>query len=382
MPSITERIIAAHQAGMAERQQAEKLAQDQEDRKFAIDVHKHQLQAMQLADKAALRAEAIQNMDLTQGKQPGAMDVPIPGVQTAPIGNSLTDPSSMGPSIASILPSTRRVGPELPAFNIPGAYGQQDIQVPQISKGQALVESNAAESYKAQLEAARAIAVKQAEAGDNTVDIPAIPALNFPGGKFPKEVAGPLITQLGTLLKPPPRIDPNSPEGIAARVDFEKKKPKTEPSVVIHTTDAQGNGVTQIVPKTVGSEFKAPPSAADLKAKDDFNVALKSLTAMQGLAKQATYASDQAMADQFFNIIKPGTGARMNQAQIDRFITPGPLKDKMIAWTQKLSNGQPLTPAARQDLIDAAHVVVESKRPGGNSGSSIDDEIINAINGK
>jgi hypothetical protein len=101
----------------------------------------------------------------------------------------------------------------------------------------------------------------------------------------------------------------------------------------------------------------------DAKNAEDFETSQNSLAAMEGLMKRGTYASDQALGDQFFNIVKPGSGARMNQQQIERFMTPGPLKDKMIAWAQKLDQGQPLTPEARQDLYESAKVVVQSKQP-------------------
>ena len=116
---------------------------------------------------------------------------------------------------------------------------------------------------------------------------------------------------------------------------------------------------------------KTPPAqlnktTADNKAYDD---AQKSLTALEGLAKQNTYPADQAMADQYFNIIKPGSGARMNEANIKRLLTPGPLMDKVTAWAQKLDQGQPLDPAARQAILEAARIVAESKKPAATAAS-------------
>ncbi len=156
------------------------------------------------------------------------------------------------------------------------------------------------------------------------------------------------------------------PTIVTASADLGIKK--EAPSIVVQTVDANGQPITKIVPKTPGSEF-ASADAAKTDARNaaalakDFKSSDDSLKAMKKLATNNSYASDQAMADQFFNIIKPGTGARMNQQQIERFITPGPLKDRMTAWAQRLGQGQPLTPAARQDLIQAAQDVVDSKRP-------------------
>ncbi len=100
-----------------------------------------------------------------------------------------------------------------------------------------------------------------------------------------------------------------------------------------------------------------------MKQQDDFVIATKALRSLEGLSKNGDYASDQAMGDAFFNIIKPGSGARMNQTQINNIMEPGPLKDKMLVWVQKLDQGQPMTPDSRAALVRAARIAVESKRP-------------------
>lgn len=151
------------------------------------------------------------------------------------------------------------------------------------------------------------------------------------------------------------------------------------------STDGNGNAVYTIVDKAnaTARAVKAPGGDTalqtsdlgkanakdDAKAAADFDSASKSLTAMEKLMQQSeanpngAYPSDQAMADAFFNIIKPGSGARMNETQINRIITPGPLKDKMIVWAQKLSSGAPFDTQSRRDLYNSAKTVVESKRP-------------------
>lgn len=106
---------------------------------------------------------------------------------------------------------------------------------------------------------------------------------------------------------------------------------------------------------------------ASAKEKATYDDTAKSFTALQNLAKQGTYASDQAMADQYFNIIKPGSGARMNEASIARLLTPGPLANKLTAMAQKLSQGQPLTPPDRQYMIDAAEAVLHARKPVGSA---------------
>ena len=132
------------------------------------------------------------------------------------------------------------------------------------------------------------------------------------------------------------------------------------------------SGGTALPVTIAGQTATKTPSAqlnkttAQSKSYDD---AQQSLTALEKLAKQNTYIADQAMADQYFNIVKPGSGARMNQQNINRLITPGPLKDRLIAWAQKLDQGQPLDAPARQAMIEAARVVAESKKPPETAGA-------------
>jgi hypothetical protein len=128
----------------------------------------------------------------------------------------------------------------------------------------------------------------------------------------------------------------------------------------------KGNATGQVVTLSGGVQATKTPGAqiaADVKEAEDYKTSANSLSAMKTLASQKTYEADQAMGDQFFNVVKPGTGARMNGTQIDRFMTAGPLKEKMKVWAQKLDQGQPLTDAARKEMLDAAAAVVISKKP-------------------
>lgn len=151
---------------------------------------------------------------------------------------------------------------------------------------------------------------------------------------------------------------------------------------VVQGTDANGNPIFNVVNKSGATSVPVkqdggaslPTNAkgdANVKntAKEDeeYKTSMASVHAMENSAKLKTYAGDQALGDQFFNVIKPGSGARMNQAQIGRLMTPGPLKDKLLVWAQKLDQGQPLDDAARAALIDAAHAVVEAKPHSGAS---------------
>lgn len=89
----------------------------------------------------------------------------------------------------------------------------------------------------------------------------------------------------------------------------------------------------------------------------------QSVSALEKLASQNTYIADVAMADQFFNVVKPGSGARMNQSYIDRLMQPGPLKNKMAVWAKKLGDGQLLTDEDRKYMIEAARAVASTKQP-------------------
>ncbi len=108
---------------------------------------------------------------------------------------------------------------------------------------------------------------------------------------------------------------------------------------------------------------RTPTATSTAIAKEgmDAKQSWQSVHALEGLAKQDKYISDVAMADQFFNVIKPGTGARMNKDYINMLMTPGPLTNKMTVWAEKLKGGQRLTAEDRQYMIDAARTVAETK---------------------
>lgn len=128
--------------------------------------------------------------------------------------------------------------------------------------------------------------------------------------------------------------------------------------VIVDKNKLTSTPVTGPATKTTASQ-----SNATSKASADYDSAAKSYNALKSLAAQKTYIADQAMSDQYFNIIKPGSGARMNEANILRLLTPGPLADKLTVWAQKLSKGQPLDDNARNDMLAAAKAVLDSKAP-------------------
>ncbi len=152
------------------------------------------------------------------------------------------------------------------------------------------------------------------------------------------------------------------------------------------STDASGNpviGVTDLRSKTftpahlAGDTTGAPVAtaavgnnnlkvdAANSKMDQDRDASLK---AMQGLVAQSrsnpnsAYINDQGLVDQFFNIVKPDSGARMNQAYIQNLLTPGPIADKVWAFAQKLGSGAPLIQADREYMVTAAQIVADAKR--------------------
>jgi len=150
--------------------------------------------------------------------------------------------------------------------------------------------------------------------------------------------------------------NPPADQTVVQTVD-DPANPGKQMLVVVDKNRLTSNPVGGPAAKTTAAQSNA--IAKNAATADEM---AKSMKALENLAKQGTYAADQAMADQFFNIIKPGSGARMNEASIQRLLTPGPLADKFTVWAQKLSKGQPLDPAARQDILNAAHAVVEAKQ--------------------
>ncbi len=187
-----------------------------------------------------------------------------------------------------------------------------------------------------------------------------------PKGTVPKDTPTPVDQQeLSAYLK-------NHPGSTAE--DFAKFKAEAgqKPTRQVLWGDDPAGGTKQVpfeydpasgTVKPIGiTKTNAGESNAAAKKAEASKGVMDSVTALEGLAKKNTYISDVAMADQFFNVVKPDSGARMNQSYIDKLMTPGPLKNKMTAWAQKLDQGQLLTPQDRQEMIDAAHVVAESKQ--------------------
>ena len=113
--------------------------------------------------------------------------------------------------------------------------------------------------------------------------------------------------------------------------------------------------------------------AAEQKAFKNLNDSYK---VIQGLVAESrkdpnsAFLNDNAMVDQFFNIVKPDSGARMNQAYINNLLTPGPAADKLWAFLQKATTGAQLTQADREYMVNAARIVIEAKQPKPKAGAA------------
>lgn len=155
----------------------------------------------------------------------------------------------------------------------------------------------------------------------------------------------------------------NKGKTLADYAAFEKQPQPTAPMSEARMEQEKGLAQTRADISTSAAQTRAEQSAEG-KSQASVKEIESSYNALKNLAALNTWAGDQAMADQYFNIIKPGSGARMNEANIQRLLTPGPLADKMTVWAQKLSQGQALDPAARQDMINAAKAVLDAKKAG------------------
>lgn len=118
-----QRVIAAFQAGQQIKQQREQRERDAEDRKFQIEVQKHQLQALKLADQKAERDEAIQTAGLMQGqpaKEVGGFTLPsAPGGMREDNAAPTQEAASPTTAMASWLRQSRQAAPTFTA-PIPG----------------------------------------------------------------------------------------------------------------------------------------------------------------------------------------------------------------------------------------------------------------------
>ncbi len=134
MPSYTERLIAAHQAGMSERQNREQQAQQQEDRKLQQQILKHQIDRLKITDALEARKAAAETAGLLQGT-PGQV---VP--DTSPEGGT------------QVLPHPPITVPGIPEFNLPDVNIQPQtlqelLQQQKVAQAQALQQKLAGEVH-------------------------------------------------------------------------------------------------------------------------------------------------------------------------------------------------------------------------------------------
>lgn len=120
--SFAERLIRAHQMGVAERQAEEDRQRAQEDRKLQQQVLKHQIDRLKLQDALENRAAAMDQFKMLQG-QP-AQEVPV----SAPQATSMPYPGQVGegPSMGG---GTGTVATTLPKVTVPGI---EEIGLPSV----------------------------------------------------------------------------------------------------------------------------------------------------------------------------------------------------------------------------------------------------------
>ncbi len=158
MDSVGQRIIAAHQAGVAVRRERERREQDAEDRKLKIEEKRNELKTLQLEHK---RAEVLQNRALNPFPVAPTIPTATPEMTTAPIQTSLPEfhdvrmpngtviqgvplPSQMSmPQSAprADLAATQATPLPLPPTLLPGAFGP-DTLLPNMSAQQAKIQED------------------------------------------------------------------------------------------------------------------------------------------------------------------------------------------------------------------------------------------------
>lgn len=118
--------------------------------------------------------------------------------------------------------------------------------------------------------------------------------------------------------------------------------PHEAPSVVIQTVDANGNPITKIVPKTVGTEFAAKPTAQ-----------MQTHEMAKGEASDVLNQLDQALNDAK-DLVGPGQGRISNVEELIGNQDPrlNTLGTKMLAAKVKVNAA--LTPSARASMTPAA----------------------------
>jgi hypothetical protein len=74
-----------------------------------------------------------------------------------------------------------------------------------------------------------------------------------------------------------------------------------------------------------------------------------------------TGTSDEALQDQFFQMAKPSTGFRMNQAQIDQLHKMSSWMNSLEGWAYHKAKGTWFAPEQRQQIVQTMNDLAKSK---------------------
>lgn len=144
--SFASRIIAAHQAGLQERQRKEKQAQDAEDRQFTLKQREAQLRLDKINEQLAKRRLEQENAQSMQG-----MPAPVLGV-ASPQATPMPFPGQVGQGPSMEAPP-QNIPLPLPAQSISGVeeLGVPGYQQPVTSMQQLLQQKNEAARQASEL---------------------------------------------------------------------------------------------------------------------------------------------------------------------------------------------------------------------------------------
>lgn len=241
------------------------------------------------------------------------------------------------------------------------------------------------------------------ERAENRLDITAnrpVVSTTSPGStQTVRDVNGNLIDRMDVPPNTPLRnIDPNSPEGIRARLDFERNKPNpesqgkvqvqytgTDGKPAVGTLDKATNTITPahlagdtsgatVQNATAGNtQVRAGTTATvDLVAAERLLHTMKdTLSRIESGQSSAPGADDMVLLSNHIAMTFGGVkGARTGRDLIEAHLKARSLPDSLAAAAERVMNGGQLTPGQRKEFVDLANRRVEEIR---NSRSSLDD---------
>lgn len=412
MPSFAERLIAAHQAGLADRRQAEEHAQRQEEFKLAQQAKKLELDQIKLA--SALHERTIQG--LTSGGPSGQATVETPNIQPPAIGPETGTPAQTDPALATSindllmrirqhpiapipapiqgLSQSAPVGlpPALPDIPVALSSGRT-ITVPGTNKEMMQADAQAQALQALLAKVAETQATEQAKAPFAFHEL-------TPGAQG---VIGAGTPGQTTIQGPPAKVTPDTPTVERGNVTVNGKGPvpvfyikhdngkvdvldantmrPVQGTIGTYERPREGNPLAQDNRLDKSYQFNAGELSKLAKPVDD---AIARLGRLEDSLSQNTPQADALIAPELLTVMAGGAGSglRMNEAEISRIVGGRSnfesLKAALNKWQLDPTKALSITPAQRDQIRRLVATVADKLRAKQDVLTQAGQDLVNA----